>query len=424
MSLLHAVNRWPSAINSHLWPYALRFANDVYTATPSLKNGRTPLESFSSTPVRPQVLSFHPPFCPTYVLHNWLQGGGKRPNKWVRRSRVAVYMGFSPRHARSVALVLGLTTGYLSPQFHLKFDDFFETVQDSKSRPPSKWQFLARFISKPGVPNVPKAPVRSQGVHAPTSQPVPCPSGAQESVPLDFDLVDPDNDPIQDQATSNDADELHSSLDQEQEPPQDPDRHRHQHEATRKSTRKPRPTRRLIETAYAVLEDTDAVEDYDTQVQAEDPIAFATSNKSDPDTLHYKGGMEATDTDDFKKAMLQEVDTHTENDHWEVWKKADVPANQDILPAIWAFKRKRRIDTRTVYKHKSRLNIHGGKQKHGINYWETYSPVVTWFSIRLCLILTLLLGWKTRQIDFVLAFPQAEVECDLFMQLPRGVTFS
>jgi hypothetical protein len=39
------------------------------------------------------------------------------------------------------------------------------------------------------------------------------------------------------------------------------------------------------------------------------------------------------------------------------------------------------------------------------------------------LILTLLCGWKTRQIDFVLAFPQAEVECDLFMQLPCGLVF-
>jgi hypothetical protein len=63
-------------------------------------------------------------------------------------------------------------------------------------------------------------------------------------------------------------------------------------------------------------------------------------------------------------------------------------------------------------------------QKHGVNYWETYSPVVNWFSIRLCLILTLLFNWKTRQIDFTLAFPQADVECDMFMHFPRGLTFS
>jgi hypothetical protein len=80
-----------------------------------------------------------------YVLHSGLQGGGQRPNKWVRRSRVAIYLGTSPCHARSVALVLSLTTGYVSPQFHLKFDDFFETVQDSKSLPCSDWQRLSQF---------------------------------------------------------------------------------------------------------------------------------------------------------------------------------------------------------------------------------------------------------------------------------------
>jgi hypothetical protein len=183
-----------------------------------------------------------------------------------------------------------------------------------------------------------------------------------------------------------------------------------------------RPPARLIETAYAVLEDTDVIEDYELQLLAEDPIAFAVS-KTDPDTLHFKGAMDAHDAAEFKTAMLKEVDAHTNNEHWEVGKCSEVPARQDILPAVWAFKRKRRIDTQAVYKHKARLNIHGGMQKHGVNYWETYSPVVNWFSICLCLILTLLFTWHTQQIDFVLAFPQADVECDLFMHLPRGVVF-
>jgi hypothetical protein len=58
-----------------------------------------------------------------------------------------MHLGTSPRHARSVALVLSLVTGYVLPQFHLKFDDSFETVQDAKSIPLSKWQVLSRFIT-------------------------------------------------------------------------------------------------------------------------------------------------------------------------------------------------------------------------------------------------------------------------------------
>jgi hypothetical protein len=422
-SLLHAMNRWPTAISINLWPYALKFANDVFNATPTLKTGRTPLEDFSSTPVRPQVLNFHPPFCPTYVLHDGLQGGGKRPNKWVRRSRVAINLGFSPRHARSVALVLSLVTGYVSPQFHMTFDDFFETVQEKGALPKSRWQFLSRFVTETGKPttDAPAPTVRHQGDTTRNARESTRP--IEHTEPVEFDFVDPGQDaepePIQDQTPRNDDGLQHPPP--VEEPRQNTERPSHP-DATRRSTRQSKAPQRLIETAYAVLDDADAVEDYETQNQAEDPIAFATS-KSDPDTLHFNGAMNAADAADFKQAMLKEANAHTDNEHWEVWAKADVPDKQDILPAVWAFKRKRRIDTREVYKHKARLNIHGGKQKHGVNYWETYSPVVNWFSIRLCLILTLICGWKTRQIDFVLAFPQAEVECDLFMQLPRGLVF-
>ena len=74
----------------------------------------------------------------------------------MRRFRAAVYLGTPPRHARSVALVLSLSAGYMSPQFHLKFDDFFEAVQDKKSIPASKWQLLAHFVTATGEAVAPK----------------------------------------------------------------------------------------------------------------------------------------------------------------------------------------------------------------------------------------------------------------------------
>jgi hypothetical protein len=89
-SLLHTIHRWPSAVTIILWSYALRYINEVYNATPALKSGKSPLEAFSQTAIRPKVLDFHPLFCPVYVLHNGLQSGGSRPNKLVRRSRVAI----------------------------------------------------------------------------------------------------------------------------------------------------------------------------------------------------------------------------------------------------------------------------------------------------------------------------------------------
>ena len=417
-SLLHAMNRWPSAVSIHLWPYALRFANEVHNSAPSLRNGRSPLELFSGTPVRPQVLNFHPPFCPAYVLHNGLQGGGKRPNKWVRRSRTAVYLGTSPRHARSVALVLSLSTGYVSPQFHLKFDDFFETVQDKRSIPESKWQLLAHFVTATGKAVTPEGAISAKSKAKASRAPQ---TAVRDFSNVDFANQDGPDDFIDDPERS-----APPAAPPEGEPipdePPDPERHRHP-DSTRRSTRVSAPPRRFMEEVYSVLDETEAIEDYETQHLAEDPIAFAAS-KSDPDTLHYGEAMKASDAKEFKKAMLVEVNAHTDKGHWELWAKADVPSGQDVLPAVWAFKRKRRIDSREVYKYKARINAHGGKQTQGVNYWETYSPVVNWFSIRLCLILSLLFNWKTRQLDFVLAFPQADAECDLFIELPRGVSFS
>jgi hypothetical protein len=58
-----------------------------------------------------------------------------------------------------------------------------------------------------------------------------------------------------------------------------------------------------------------------------------------------------------------------------------VPKNMSILDSVWSMKLKQQLKTNKVYKHKARLNIHGGQQQHGFNYWETFAPVVAWAAI-------------------------------------------
>jgi hypothetical protein len=69
---------------------------------------------------------------------------GKKAKKWEVRARVAIYLGPSPQHARTVGLVLSPTTGLVSPQFHVKYDDTFSTLRNN-SMPKSMWQQLAGF---------------------------------------------------------------------------------------------------------------------------------------------------------------------------------------------------------------------------------------------------------------------------------------
>ena len=82
--------------------------------------------------------------------------------------------------------------------------------------------------------------------------------------------------------------------------------------------------------------------------------------------------------------------------------------------------KKRKIATREIYKWKARVNIDGSKQEEGVNFRETFAPVASWSTIRMSLILALIHGWDTWQINFVLAYTQAAVECKLYMSIPKG----
>jgi hypothetical protein len=82
---------------------------------------------------------------------------------------------------------------------------------------------------------------------------------------------------------------------------------------------------------------------------------------------------------------------------------------------------KRNLTTNKITKHKARLNLHGGKQVFGMNYFETYAPVVTWFAIRLVIVMGVIFNWALHQGDFVMSYPQAPVEMDIYMELPQGI---
>ena len=124
--ILHANSRWPKVVNVHLWPYALRHAVNISNMTPDKLDGSSKIERFAEVNVSPRIKNFHTFGCPVYALHNDLQSGNvSSRSKWDVRARIGINLGLSPRHARSVTLVLNIETGLVSPQFHIKHDEFF-----------------------------------------------------------------------------------------------------------------------------------------------------------------------------------------------------------------------------------------------------------------------------------------------------------
>ena len=74
-----------------------------------------------------------------------------------------------------------------------------------------------------------------------------------------------------------------------------------------------------------------------------------------------------------------------------------------------------------MFKHKARLNIYVGKQEYTANLFEAFSPVVTWFTIRMVLVLSIIDVWSPHQVDLVLAFRQADIEFDMYTDIPQVI---
>lgn len=82
---------------------------------------------------------------------------------------------------------------------------------------------------------------------------------------------------------------------------------------------------------------------------------------------------------------------------------------------VWSMKWKR-DPLGNIIKWKARLCAGGHKSVKFVDYWSTYSPVVSRSTVRLVLILALINNWHMKSIDLVLAFPQASVQTDIYMQ--------
>ncbi len=92
-------------------------------------------------------------------------------------------------------------------------------------------------------------------------------------------------------------------------------------------------------------------------------------------------------------------------------------SHMKVLKGTWAFKLKCTPDG-VAYRHQSYFRVRGDQQEYSANYFETFSPVVQWSTIRLLLILINTNQWQTRVIDYTNAFPQANIDTEIFVETP------
>eukprot|EP00980_Cylindrotheca_fusiformis_P016832 scaffold5080_cov130-Cylindrotheca_fusiformis.AAC.1 len=439
-ALLHAAHRWPKAVNASLWPAALKnhvnLRNSLPTEyVPERRFGRkiipaqfhsSPLSKLSGTEVQPNLDHFHPFGSPVYVLENSLQSQNSH-NKWSDRSRVGIYLSHSPSHASSVPLVLNTQTGLVSPQFHCIYDDGFDTCRRDASFE-SLWQSKAQLRSHSDL--LQRTHKSVSATDPDTTLPLPAvpPPVPQPRFVVAWDSAadaeDEDSATIvshqqgssdigtlptlsESTASSEPSTELNVPVPLPNRPQATPPT------VTTRSGRQVTPNRFYFNESHAntAYLDTFSPECNDTSTdrsilqpdceRASEPHPAAlmanhifsfVSSASDPDTMTFDEAMRAPDRAEFIKAMHKELSDHIGRGHWKIVPISTVKYPKRPIPMVWAMKRKRN-PVGEIIKWKARLCAGGHKSIENVDYWSTYSPVVSWSTVRLMIVFALLNDW-------------------------------
>ncbi|XP_043279552.1 uncharacterized mitochondrial protein AtMg00820-like [Venturia canescens] len=105
---------------------------------------------------------------------------------------------------------------------------------------------------------------------------------------------------------------------------------------------------------------------------------FITELTEPKEPNSFKEAVENENSEKWKRAMNEEIKALLKN---QVWELTDAPKNRRIVDNKWTFKIKR-DENGNIKRFKARLVARGFSQQEGIDYHETFSPVVRFDSIR------------------------------------------
>jgi hypothetical protein len=378
-------------------------------------------------------------------------------------------MGISPNHASSVHLVRNLQTGSITPQFHLVFDDFFETVFSEGEQEPDVWPELVVFQSfandfddddyRPELPdewlnptelqdrittreeernqilnslNNQRTQTQPRAVESRNDNRQPAPTCTNQRVTEATPAPTTMPEPVIAPPPPVEQEPIAAAHEPVPTPTVTPMSER------RYPLRNRKPTRRLIEeegfyasphnwifmgraliskwrttqsdyryiVALLTSVDTLGLEGVHPAI-AQFPAALKASKK-DPDSPSFQEAMTGPYREEFLEAMRVEVSELESHNCWDVVAATEVPEGAKVIPTMWVFKIKHYPDGR-VRRFKARLVVRGDFQVEGEDYDEKYAPVVPWSTVRLMLSIAASQGLATRQVDFSNAFVQAHL---------------
>jgi hypothetical protein len=140
------------------------------------------------------------------------------------------------------------------------------------------------------------------------------------------------------------------------------------------------------------------------------------SNSEHFEPTSFKKAMNCDEAHLWQASVQDEFDSHQKNGTWSL---EPLPAGRQAIGTRWVFKVKPGHLT-TPPRYKSRFVAKGYAQIKGIDYEETYSPVVRYDSLRVILSMCAVLDLEMSQLDIKTAFLYGLVKEDIYITQPEG----
>ena len=131
-----------------------------------------------------------------------------------------------------------------------------------------------------------------------------------------------------------------------------------------------------------------------------EPLSFSIASA----LTHWVAGME----DEYSALYRQGT-----------WTLVPPAPSLNIVGCKWVYKIKRNADG-SISRYKARLVAKGFHQQAGLDYDETFSPIIKPTTVRIILTLTAQFSWPFRQLDISNAFLHGFLKEDVYMAQPQG----
>lgn len=118
----------------------------------------------------------------------------------------------------------------------------------------------------------------------------------------------------------------------------------------------------------------------------------------------------------WHEAMQEEIDALHSNNTWTLVPR---PLDANVIGSKWVFRTKLKEDG-NIDRFKARLVAKGYTQIHGLDFGETFSPVVKAPTIRVILSLAVHFKWPLKQLDIKNAFLHGTLNERVYMEQPPG----